>query len=141
MGVRFLYGRDREPFHAVSNLRRCCENCQRGQCQATFSPTRITQLCTVQGDSMKICVENLKRIVRYQTSVMSAFVKTTNKRSEASNRVAYRLGVAGKPYSDGELVKSCIMDVVKCIHPGKETDYSLIPLSRDTVPCRQSNIA
>lgn len=95
----------------------------------------------LQGDSRKICVENLKRNVRQQTSVMSAFVKTTNKRSEASYRVAYRLGVAGKPYSDGELVKSCIMDVVKCIHPGKETDYSLIPLSRDTVQRRQSNIA
>ena len=95
----------------------------------------------LQGDSRKICVENLKRNVRQQTSVMSAFVETTHKHSDASYRVAYRLGVAGKPYSDWELVKSCIMDVVKCIHPGKETDYSLIPLSRDTVQRRQSNIA
>ena len=64
-------------------------------------------------------MENLKRNVRYQTSVMSAFVKTTNKRSEASYRVAYLIRGTGKPYSDRELVKSCIMDVVKCIHPGK----------------------
>ena len=67
-------------------------------------------------------MENLKRNVRQQTSVMSAFVETTHKRSDASYRVAYRLGVAGKPHSDWELVKSCIMDVVKCIHPGKERD-------------------
>ncbi|KAG8239676.1 hypothetical protein J437_LFUL013899 [Ladona fulva] len=87
----------------------------------------------LQGESRKICVENLKRHFLQQTSVMSTFVKSTNNRSEASYRVAYRLGVAGKPYSDGELVKGCIMDVVKCIHPGKEADYSSIPLSRDTV--------
>ena len=95
----------------------------------------------LQGESRKLCVENLKKKVRQQTSVMSAFVKTTNNRTEASYMVAYRLGVAGKPYSDGELVKACIVDAVRCIHPGKEGEYSSIPLSRDTVQRRQYNIA
>lgn len=91
-------------------------------------PTHITQ-----GDSRKICGENLKRNVRPQSLVMSPFVKTSNKRSVAFYRVAYSLGVTGKPFSDGELVKSSIMNVVKCIDPGKEIDYSLIPLSHDPV--------
>ena len=65
----------------------------------------------------KACVENLKRNVKKQTSCMSNFVKSGNCRVEASYRVAYHLGVAGKPFSDGELVKKIILDVVKCVHP------------------------
>ena len=95
----------------------------------------------LHGESRKICVENLKRNVRQQTSVLSAFVKTTSNRSEASYRVAHHVGVAGKPYSDGELVKRCIIDAVKCIHPGKEAEYASIALSRDTVQRRQCDIA
>lgn len=95
----------------------------------------------LQGESRKICVENLKRRFCQQTCVMSTFVKSMNNRSEASYRVAYRLGVAEKPYSDEELVKGCILDVAKCIHLGKEADYSLIPLLGDTVQCRQYDIA
>ena len=59
----------------------------------------------------KACVENLKRNVKKQTSFMSNFVKSGNCRVEASYRVAYHLGDAGKPFSDGELVKKIILDV------------------------------
>ena len=55
--------------------------------------------------------------------------------------MVYHLGVARKPYSDGELVKRCLIDVVKCIHPGKEADYSSIALSRVTMQRRQDDIA
>ena len=69
------------------------------------------------------------------------FINSDTDRCKASFRVAYHLGVAGKPYSDGELVKRCLIDVVKCIHPGKETCYSSIPLSRYTIQRRQNDIA
>ena len=72
---------------------------------------------------------------------MSTFIKSDTNRCEASYRLAYHFGIAGKPYSDGELVKRCLMDVVKCIHPGKETDYSSIALSRYTIQHRQNDIA
>ena len=94
----------------------------------------------LEGESRKICVENLKS-VRQQTSCMSSFMKSTNSCCEASYRVAYHLGVAGKPFSDGELVKRFLIDVVKCIYPGKENDYSSIPLSRVKIQRRQDNIA
>ena len=58
----------------------------------------------LEGESKKICVENLKKSLRQQTSCMSTFIKPTNNCCEASYRVAYHLKVAGKPYSDGELV-------------------------------------
>ena len=70
----------------------------------------------LKGDSRKICIENLKKSVRKQRTCKTIFAKSTNSRCEASYRVAYHLGVAGKPYSDGELVKRCLIDVVKCIH-------------------------
>ena len=95
----------------------------------------------LEGEPKKICVENLKQSLRQQTSCMSTFIKPTNNRCEASYRVAYHLGVAGKPYSDGELVKRCLVDVVKCIHPGKEADYSSLALSRNTIQRRKDDTA
>ena len=83
----------------------------------------------------------MKKSARKQTACVTTFAKSTNSRCEASYRVAYHLGVAGKPYSDGELVKRCLIDVVKCIHSGKEADYSLIALSRVTMQRRQDDIA
>ena len=55
--------------------------------------------------------------------------------------MAYHLGVAGKSYFDGELVQLCLIDVIKCIHSGKEADYSSIALSRVTMQYRQDDIA
>ena len=95
----------------------------------------------LKGDSRKICIENLKKSERKQTACITTFAKSTNSRCEASYNVAYRLGVAGKPHSDGELVKRCLIDVVKCIHSWKEADYSSIALSRVTMQHRQDDTA
>ena len=95
----------------------------------------------LKGEPRKICEENLKKSVRQQTSCISTFTKSDNNPCEASYRVTYHLGVAKKPYPEEELVKRCLIDVVKCIHPGKETDYSSIALSRYTIQCRQNDIA
>ena len=78
--------------------------------------------------------------MRKQTTCITTFAKSTNSRCEASYREAYHLGFAGKPYSDGELVKRCLIDVVKCIHPGKEADYSSIALSHVTMQRCQGDI-
>ena len=79
--------------------------------------------------------------MRKQTSCITTFAKSTNSRCEVSYSVAYHLGVAGKPYSDGEFVKRCLIDVVECIHSGKEADYSSIALSCVTMQRRQDDIA
>ena len=71
-------------------------------------------------DSRKICIENLKKSVRKQTACITTFAMSANSRCEASYRVAYHLGVVGNPYSEGELVKRCLIDVVKCIHSGRK---------------------
>ena len=95
----------------------------------------------LKGDSRNICIENLKKNVRTQTTCITTFAKSTNSRCEASYRVAYHLGVAGKLYSDGEFVQRCLIDVVNCIHFGKEADYSSIALSLVAMQRRQDDIA
>ena len=59
----------------------------------------------LKGEPRKICTENLKKSVQQQTSCISTFTKSDNNRCKASYRVAYHLGIVGKPYSNGELVK------------------------------------
>ena len=92
----------------------------------------------LKGDSRKICIENLKKSVWKQTAWIATFAKSTHSRCEASYKVVYHLGVAGKPFSDGELVKRCLIDVVECIHPGKEADYSSIALR--VLQCNPSKV-
>ena len=86
----------------------------------------------LKGDSRKICIENLKKSVRKQTACITTVAKSTNSCCEASYKVAYHFGIARKPYSEGELVKRCLIDVVKCIHSGKVADYFSIAFSRVT---------
>ena len=66
----------------------------------------------LKGGSRMICIKNLKKSVRKPTACITTFAKSTNSRCEVSCRVAYHLGVARKPYFDGELVQRCLIDVV-----------------------------
>ena len=86
----------------------------------TVKGDNAKQHSKLKEDSRKICIDNLKKSVRKQTACTTTFFKSTNSRCEASYRVTYHLGVAGKPYSNGELLKRCLIDVVKCIHPGRK---------------------
>ena len=106
-----------------------------------FRRHELHSYAKLKGDSRKNCIVNLKKSVRKQTACITTFAKSTNSRCEASYRVAYHLGVTGKPYSDGELVKRRLIDVVNCIHSGKEADYSSIALSRVSMQRRQDDIA
>ena len=93
----------------------------------------------LEGQSRKIFIENLKRRVGQQTSCIYTFVKSHNNCCEASYKKAYHRCIAGKPYSNQELVKRCLMDVVKCIRLGKETDYSSIVRSHVFL-CNADNV-
>ncbi|OAF64123.1 hypothetical protein A3Q56_08167 [Intoshia linei] len=66
------------------------------------------------------------------------FLSLPNMRVEASYKVAHILGVAGRKYMDGEIVKKCIVETVKLINPDKESDFAEISFSRVTIQCLQS---
>ena len=135
MGNRLLHDWDSSTYHDVSNMQSSCENCQRRWCKAAFSSSYVRCLkCEIKSWVKEdLCRQFEKIVLRQQTSCLSTFIKSTNNRCEASYRVAYHLVVAWKPYSDGQLVKRCLIDVVKCIHPGTETDYSSVALSQTKI--------
>ena len=55
----------------------------------------------------------MKRLMQ-RKATFHTVLNTANVKAEASYRVAHILGAAGKPYSDGELVKQCPFETVKC---------------------------
>ena len=57
------------------------------------------------------------------------------------NSTAYLLGKKGKPFSDAELIKECVIEVVRCLDPDKVNKYKDIPLSRRTNTDRQHELA
>ena len=53
--------------------------------------------------------------------------------TEASYKVSYLLGKKGKPFSDAELIKECILEEGRCIDPGKVNKYKEVSLSRTNI--------
>ncbi|OAF67748.1 hypothetical protein A3Q56_04426 [Intoshia linei] len=90
----------------------------------------------MDGDSRKTCIENLKKNFNQRKITFYRFLSLPNMRVEASYKVANILGVAGRSYMDGEIVET-----VKLINPGKESDFAEIPLSRVTIQRRQCSIS
>ena len=60
---------------------------------------------------------------------------------EATYRVALLLGKRGKPFSDVDIIKESIIEVVSCIHPENISKYKELPLSRTTITSRQHELA
>ena len=60
---------------------------------------------------------------------------------EATYRVVLLLGKRGKPFSDVDIMKESIIEVVSCMHPENISKYKELPLSRATMISRQHELA
>ena len=60
---------------------------------------------------------------------------------EATYRVAFLLGKRGKPFSDVDIIKELIIEVVSCIHPENITKYKELAFSRTTITSHQRELA
>ena len=60
---------------------------------------------------------------------------------EVTYRVALLLEKRGKPFSDVDIIKESIIEVVSCIHPENISKYKELPLSRTTITSRQHELA
>ena len=60
---------------------------------------------------------------------------------EATYRVAFLLGKRGKPFSDVDIIKESITEVVSCIHIKNISKYKELPLSRTKITSRQHELA
>lgn len=59
----------------------------------------------------------------------------------ASYDVAMLMAQHGKPFSDGDFIKQCLMKVTERMCPGKMQDYNNVNLSRNTVVRRIEDLS
>ena len=60
---------------------------------------------------------------------------------KATYRVALLLGKRGKPFSDVDIIKESITEVVSYIHPENISKYKELSLSRTTITSHQYELA
>ena len=60
---------------------------------------------------------------------------------KATYRVILLLGKRKKPFSDVDIIKESIIEVVSCIQPENISKYKELPLCRTTITSRQHELA
>lgn len=86
-------------------------------------------------------MQKLKHEKQKQRQLFQAVVRPGNNATEATYKAAYILGKNRKPFSDVEIVKECIVEVVGCLDPDKVSKYKQLPLARRTITDLQHELA
>ena len=95
----------------------------------------------LEGEERKVAFERLKNQKERQQQMFKKISCQKNDAIEATYRVALLLGKRRKPFSDADIIKELIIEVVSCIHPENVSKYKEIPLSRTTITSRQHELA
>ena len=95
----------------------------------------------LEGEESRIAFERLKNQKERQQQMFKKRLVKKNDAIEATYRVAFLLEKRGKPFSDVDIIKESIIEVVSCIHPENISKYKELPLSRTTITSRQHELA
>lgn len=95
----------------------------------------------VKGESRNAAVQKLKDEKRIQRESLRNFVNKNSNENYVTYKIAHILGKNGKPYSDVEIIKDCIVETVKILDPNLAYKYKKLPLSRRTITERQHELA
>ena len=106
-----------------------------------YSTHKDNKHAKLEGKSRSIALKKLKEGRQKQRQFFHRIIHQDKAVTEASYKVAYLLGKQGKPFSDSQLIKDCIIEVVGCLDPDKINKYKNIPLSRRTNTDRQQELA
>ena len=60
--------------------------------------------------------------------------------TKVSYRVAYILAKSGKPFTDGEVVKECLLEVSEELCPEKSNQFKSVALGANTIARRVANM-
>jgi hypothetical protein len=102
----------------------------------------LVKYMALQGEDRKGAHDVMNSNHTKETSMFSKFKSTSyNPHVEATYRVAFKLGAAGKPYADVDLFRECLLEVVQCLEPSQLHKYQDLPLSRRTIVRRQEELA
>ncbi|GFY78348.1 general transcription factor II-I repeat domain-containing protein 2 [Trichonephila inaurata madagascariensis] len=89
-------------------------------------------------------MEQFEALKRGLKSQQSLFTKTNTEQesaTRASFRVALEIAKRGKPFTDGEMIKECLIAIAKEICPEKVNLFKSVSLSANTVARRVQDIA
>ncbi|XP_026475835.1 general transcription factor II-I repeat domain-containing protein 2B-like [Ctenocephalides felis] len=95
----------------------------------------------LEGESRKTALRKLKNEKHHQQASFSAFVNQNSAAVAVSYKIAHILGKRGKPFSDIEMIKECIVEAVSMLDPRNVDKYKQLPLSRRTITDRQHELA
>ncbi|RVE60969.1 hypothetical protein OJAV_G00165900 [Oryzias javanicus] len=94
-----------------------------------------------QGDERANQVASLKTCLLRQQDFFKKATKENNAAVEASYVVSEMIAKAGKPFTEGEFVKKCLLQVAHFVCPEKKGQFNNISLSANTVAERISDLS
>ncbi|KAM9781380.1 general transcription factor II-I repeat domain-containing protein 2-like [Syngnathus typhle] len=94
-----------------------------------------------QGDERANRVVNLKTGLLRQQDFFKKATKENDAAVEASYVVSEMIAKAGKPFTEGEFVKNCILQAASIVCPEKQSQFSNISLSANTVAERITDLS
>jgi len=92
------------------------------------------------GDQRKQKVESLRKGLIAQQSIFKKVTQNKEAAVHASYVVAHEIAKRGKPFSDGEYIKDCILKVADIVCPEKKATFHDVSLSRMTISRRVEEI-
>ena len=95
----------------------------------------------MEGEARKEALKKIKLHNQQQRQVFQSVSRQGTNITEATYKIAYILGKKGKPCSNAELIKDCIIKAVTCLDSDKVYKYEKLPLSRRTITYRQHALA
>ncbi|UYV68145.1 EPM2AIP1 [Cordylochernes scorpioides] len=104
-------------------------------------PRRVAACIAVRGIVRTEKFEALKRGLKSQQSLFTKVKTEQEAATRASFRVALEIAKRGKPFTDGEMIKECIIAVVEEMCPEKVNLLKTVSMSANTVARRVENIA
>ena len=86
-----------------------------------------------EGNMREEKLEKLRQSINSQRSIFTKASKQNESITRASFKVAYILAKNGKPFTDGEIAKNCLLEIVDELCPEKSNAIKTIPMGANTV--------
>jgi hypothetical protein len=89
-----------------------------------------------EGASRTVLLEDYKKKLKQKTGTFTKVLKTQTSGFTASYAVALELAKSKKPFSDGMLVKKCVVEMAKAFGDNMAENFQSVSLSHQSVSRR-----
>jgi len=115
--------------------------CKEYNVKRHYSTLHETKYKKYEGESRQALISDLRQKLFHQTSTVFKLSKTQDSALKASYAVSLQLAIGKKPFSDGEIVKKCAIEMAKAFGNEKlALDFESVPLSHQTVQRRVADM-